>query len=117
MKKTVKESSLRQTNEERRSVVVELPVAVLETLSDTRSAFFGLCIEAGRSVLAAMMEEDCIAVRSEGQARRRSHGRTRRQRAELGNAGRTTRRDVSATSTHDRRSRARAAQLRDCGGR
>jgi len=58
MKKTVKKSFHRQTNNERRSVVVELPVAVLETLSDTRSAFFGLCIEAGRAVLTTMMEED-----------------------------------------------------------
>ena len=60
MKKTVKKSPHRQTIEEPRDVVVELPATLLETLSDTRSAFFGLCLEAGRSVLTTMMEEDRV---------------------------------------------------------
>ena len=62
MKKTVKKPPHRQTIEEPRSVVVELPTALLETLSDTRSAFFGLCLEAGRSVLTTMMEKDRVAL-------------------------------------------------------
>ena len=62
MNKTVKKTCHRQTIEEPRNVVVELPAALLETLGDTHSAFFGLCLQAGRSVLSTMMEEDRVAV-------------------------------------------------------
>lgn len=37
---------------------VELPLPLLDVLADTRTAFFGLCLEAGEQVLRAMMERD-----------------------------------------------------------
>ena len=37
---------------------VEIPPQVTAVLAGTRSAFFGLCVEAGRQVLEAMMEHD-----------------------------------------------------------
>src|SRR5260370_31589841 len=41
-------------------VQFSLPVAGL--LRDVQSAFFGLCVGAGKSVLSAMMEEDRVAL-------------------------------------------------------
>jgi transposase-like protein len=37
---------------------VQLPLPLLDVLADTRTAFFGLCLDAGRQVLTAMMEHD-----------------------------------------------------------
>jgi len=37
---------------------VQLPLPLLDVLADTRTAFFGLCLEAGQQVLTAMMERD-----------------------------------------------------------
>jgi putative transposase len=37
---------------------VQLPLPLLDVLADTRTAFFGLCLEAGREVLVKMMEAD-----------------------------------------------------------
>src|SRR5207249_3482533 len=37
---------------------VRLPLPLLDVLADTRTAFFGLCLEAGQQVLTAMMERD-----------------------------------------------------------
>jgi transposase-like protein len=35
-----------------------LPLPLLDVLADTRTAFFGLCLEAGQQVLRTMMEQD-----------------------------------------------------------
>jgi hypothetical protein len=37
---------------------VQLPLPLLDVLADTRTAFFGLCLEAGQQVLLTMMEGD-----------------------------------------------------------
>src|SRR5512134_599258 len=37
---------------------VQLPLPLLDVLADTRTAFFGLCLEAGQQVLLTMMEAD-----------------------------------------------------------
>jgi putative transposase len=37
---------------------VQLPLPLLDVLADTRTAFFGLCLEAGQEVLVKMMEAD-----------------------------------------------------------
>jgi len=37
---------------------LQLPLPLLDVLADTRTAFFGLCLEAGQQVLHAMMEQD-----------------------------------------------------------
>jgi len=37
---------------------VQVPLPLLDVLADTRTAFFGLCLEAGEQVLRAMMEQD-----------------------------------------------------------
>lgn len=37
---------------------VQLPLPLLDVLADTRTAFFGLCLDAGQQVLRAMMEQD-----------------------------------------------------------
>jgi len=37
---------------------VQVPLPLLEVLQDTRTAFFGLCLDAGQPVLRTMMEED-----------------------------------------------------------
>jgi putative transposase len=41
---------------------VEIALPVVGVLNDVRSAFFGLCVNAGKAVLAAMMEEERTAV-------------------------------------------------------
>jgi transposase-like protein len=43
-------------------ITVQMPLGMLEVLEDSRSAFFGLCIESGRRVLEIMMEADRTAV-------------------------------------------------------
>jgi putative transposase len=37
---------------------VQVPLPLLDVLADTRTAFFGLCLDAGEQVLRAMMEQD-----------------------------------------------------------
>src|SRR5437773_5224093 len=37
---------------------VQFPLPLLDVLADTRTAFFGLCLEAGEQVLRTMMEHD-----------------------------------------------------------
>lgn len=39
-------------------VSVQLPLRMLDILTDTRTAFFGLCLEAGQQVLTTMMEAE-----------------------------------------------------------
>ena len=42
-------------------VAVQVP-PLAAVLSDVKSAFFGLCVSAGRQVLASMMEADRVAL-------------------------------------------------------
>ena len=58
MTKTVKKPSRVQAAAAAQTIRVEIPPQVSAVLADTRSAFFGLCVEAGRQVLEAMMEHD-----------------------------------------------------------
>src|SRR5438552_15851905 len=37
---------------------VQVPLPLLDVLADTRTAFFGLCLDAGQQVLLTMMEQD-----------------------------------------------------------
>ena len=41
---------------------VQLSLPVQGVLKDVQSAFYGLCIQAGKAVLAAMMEADRVAL-------------------------------------------------------
>jgi transposase-like protein len=41
-----------------RVATVQLPLPLLDVLTETRAEFFGLCLDAGQQVLRAMMEED-----------------------------------------------------------
>jgi len=41
---------------------VQIPLPLLSALEEAESAFFGLCVETGKQVLAAMMEHDRIAL-------------------------------------------------------
>ena len=41
---------------------VEVPLPLLSVLEDVEHAFFGLCVEAGKQVLGAMMEQDRTAL-------------------------------------------------------
>jgi putative transposase len=45
-----------------RAAQVEIAVPVAGILNDVRSAFFGLCVNAGKAVLTAMMEEERAAL-------------------------------------------------------
>lgn len=45
-----------------RDVPIQLSLPVAEVLEDVRSAFFGLCVKAGKAVLSAMMEADRTAL-------------------------------------------------------
>jgi putative transposase len=61
---------------------VQLPLPLLDVLADTRTAFFGLCIEAGQHVLLQMMETDRVALcgpahTADPQRRAYRHGQTR----------------------------------------
>jgi hypothetical protein len=44
------------------TATVELPLPLLATLEGTQSAFFGLCVTAGKQVLEALMEADRTAL-------------------------------------------------------
>ena len=44
------------------SAEVEVPLPLLSALEDVEHAFFGLCIDAGKQVLGAMMEQDRTAL-------------------------------------------------------
>jgi transposase-like protein len=44
------------------AATVQIPLPLLAALEDAESAFFGLCVETGKQVLAAMMEQDRIAL-------------------------------------------------------
>jgi len=44
------------------AATVQIPLPLLSTLEDAERAFFGLCVETGKQVLGAMMEQDRIAL-------------------------------------------------------
>ena len=44
------------------AATVQLTLPVQGALKDVQSAFYGLCIQAGKAVLAAMMEADRVAL-------------------------------------------------------
>jgi hypothetical protein len=58
-------------------VTVQLPLPLLDVLADTRTAFFGLCLDAGQQVLTAMMEHDreqlCSGPKNVPDPRRRAY--------------------------------------------
>jgi transposase-like protein len=58
MNKKAKKPSQVQAAGAAERIQFQMPLAVTRVLSQTRSAFFGLCLEAGREVLGAMMEHD-----------------------------------------------------------
>lgn len=60
-----KSSTKKAARQERVAVTaaaVQIPLPLLSTLEDAESAFFGLCVATGKQVLAAMMEQDRIAL-------------------------------------------------------
>ena len=61
MSKTVKKLSSIKAAAGGEAITVQMPLGMLEALEDSRSAFFGLCIESGRRVLETMMEADRTA--------------------------------------------------------
>ncbi|MGH7288104.1 MAG: IS256 family transposase [Myxococcota bacterium] len=62
MSKSLTKFRDRQAQSAVERVAVELPLPLLATLEDTQSAFFGLCVSAGKQVLEAMMEADRTAL-------------------------------------------------------
>jgi putative transposase len=58
MKNSFTEGVARQRVGEEKSVEVQIPLGLLESLEDVREGFFPLCVSAGRQVLGAMMEQD-----------------------------------------------------------
>src|SRR6266478_3687440 len=66
---------------------VQLPLPLLDVLADTRTAFLGLCLEAGQQVLTAMMERDrrlCGPKNVPDRARRAYRGGSVRSEVTLG---------------------------------
>lgn len=62
MSKSLTKSLDRQAQSAFERATVELPLPLLAALEDTQSAFFGLCVTAGKQVLEAMMEADRTAL-------------------------------------------------------
>ena len=58
MTKHAKKSDHLQIVESLKTTAVEIPLPLLGALASTRNAFFELCVDAGRQVLNAMMEQD-----------------------------------------------------------
>src|SRR6266404_5558384 len=58
MKKSRTGSSAREALASPPVATVQLPLPLLDVLAGTRTAFFGLCLDAGQQVLRAMMEQD-----------------------------------------------------------
>jgi transposase-like protein len=67
---------------------VQVPLPLLDVLADTRTAFFGLCLDAGQQVLRTMMEQDreqlCGPKHVPNPARRAVRGGSRRGEVTLG---------------------------------
>ena len=79
MAKRLTKKSRRQALQVVAAPSVEIPLPLLATLQDAEHAFLGLCVDTGKQVLAAMMEQDRIGVC--GRAGRHDPGR------EAGRAG------------------------------
>ena len=62
MSKSLTKFGDRQPQSAVERATVELPLPLLATLEDAQSAFFGLCVTAGKQVLEAMMEADRTAL-------------------------------------------------------
>jgi transposase-like protein len=62
MSKGLTEFADRQARSAVEMATVELPLPLLASLQDAQSAFFGLCVTAGKQVLEAMMEADRTAL-------------------------------------------------------
>ena len=58
MTKHAKKFDHLQIVEDPKTAAVEIPLPLLGALTSTRNAFFELCVDAGRQVLDAMMEQD-----------------------------------------------------------
>jgi putative transposase len=58
MAKHAKKSDHLQIVEDPKTASVEIPLPLLGALASSRNAFFELCVDAGRQVLDAMMEQD-----------------------------------------------------------
>jgi hypothetical protein len=58
MKKSRTRSPVKEVLASPPVATVQVPLPLLDCLADTRTAFFGLCLDAGQQVLRAMMEED-----------------------------------------------------------
>src|SRR6266446_8288648 len=58
MKKSRTGSSAREALASPPVATVQLPLPVLDVLVDTRTAFFGLCLDAGQQVLRTLMEQE-----------------------------------------------------------
>lgn len=62
MQERVRKSRVRQVEEREGSATVAIPLPLIAALEGARSGFMDLCVEAGRQVLAAMMENDRAAL-------------------------------------------------------
>jgi len=58
MKKSRTGSLAREAGASPALATVQVPLPLLDVLADTRTAFFGLCLDAGQQVLRTMMEQD-----------------------------------------------------------
>ena len=58
MKKSRTGSRAREAGASSPVATVQVPLPLLEILAETRTAFFGLCLDAGQQVLRTMMEQD-----------------------------------------------------------
>jgi hypothetical protein len=58
MTRHAEKSNHRQAVERLTTMAVEIPLPFWVALANTDNSFFGLCIDAGQQVLAAMMEQD-----------------------------------------------------------
>jgi hypothetical protein len=89
---------------------IEFSLPVAGALNDVRSAFFGLCVNAGKTVLTAMMEEERAAI-CQGRTEPHALGVSRWTYAQPGNAGRAAHRDCASTGSSHRERRNLVAQL------
>ncbi|MGH7554636.1 MAG: IS256 family transposase [Longimicrobiales bacterium] len=91
MSKGLTKSGSRQERVAAHTARVELPLALLAVLEDTQSAFFGLCVDAGKQVLGALMEADRTALcgPSGQHDAERTHGRAGAARSAVVLGGRT----------------------------
>jgi hypothetical protein len=90
---------------------VEVALPVAGVLNDVRSAFFGLCVNAGKAVLMAMMEEERAAVCGAKGVPHPMRSAYRGGHTQPGDAGWAAHRDRAATRSLHRNRRSLIAQL------